>query len=344
MFRILKKTAALLALTCVFLCGCGKAAEKPAAEERPTPTAAPETPVPTPVSTAEPLTEAEPTPTSAPEPTARPMSLISDGQEVNSFSLNTGAEVQLSVLLPEDAVADAGTPVFSSSDESVASVDENGLISALTVGSAEIRCVLDGFSDAVCKITVSEPVKPTVTICFWETPKYDITMNASSSETVQLNAKISPATAETVVWSIGNPQVASVDDTGLVTALNEGSTQVTASCGGGKASCWIRVHGTRPAEIRADDSVYEGDARVAITFLGYLCNDFTVKVGESVTLGSKLYNHPGAAVTWTLKDYSVAELVYDETGAKVTGLKEGTTELVCTCGPLTSSCIVRVSK
>ena len=56
----------------------------------------------------------------------------------------------------------------------------------------------------------------------------------------------------------------------------------------------------------------------------------------------KLYNTDAAqSVTWSVKDPSVASV--DQNGL-VTGLKQGTTELVATCGALTATCIVRISK
>ena len=59
----------------------------------------------------------------------------------------------------------------------------------------------------------------------------------------QLTATVGPkdATDKTVVWSSDNPAVASVDQTGFVTALTAGTAKVTAASGGKSATCTVTV-------------------------------------------------------------------------------------------------------
>lgn len=56
----------------------------------------------------------------------------------------------------------------------------------------------------------------------------------SAGEQVQLGAEVSPATAldRTVTWTSGNPEVATVDQNGLVTAVSSGKTTITATANG----------------------------------------------------------------------------------------------------------------
>lgn len=62
-------------------------------------------------------------------------------------------------------------------------------------------------------------------------------------ETIQLEAKILPedTTDKTIEWSSFNEEVASVDASGLVTAIGEGTTIITATCGVACAQCEITV-------------------------------------------------------------------------------------------------------
>lgn len=59
----------------------------------------------------------------------------------------------------------------------------------------------------------------------------------------QLTATVGPkdATDKTVVWSSDNPAVASVDQAGLVTALQSGTAKVSAAAGGKVATCSVTV-------------------------------------------------------------------------------------------------------
>ena len=67
----------------------------------------------------------------------------------------------------------------------------------------------------------------------------------------QLTATVGPkdATDKTVVWSSDNPAVASVDQTGLVTALAAGTAKVTAAAGGKSGTCSVTVSALAEATV-----------------------------------------------------------------------------------------------
>ena len=68
-------------------------------------------------------------------------------------------------------------------------------------------------------------------------------LSLTVGESATLTATVTPAnaTAQTVTWSSSNPDVASVDQNGLVKALREGSATITASVGGQSAACTVSV-------------------------------------------------------------------------------------------------------
>ena len=75
-----------------------------------------------------------------------------------------------------------------------------------------------------------------------------ISLNPSSVEleigkTLQLTATVSPstATAKDLTWSSSMSSVASVNSSGLVTAISDGTTTITASADGKTGSCQIEV-------------------------------------------------------------------------------------------------------
>jgi alpha-amylase len=75
-----------------------------------------------------------------------------------------------------------------------------------------------------------------------------VSINQSSVEleigkTLQLNATVSPSTAtrKEITWSSSKSSVASVSSSGLVTAVSEGTTKITATADGKKGECTVTV-------------------------------------------------------------------------------------------------------
>lgn len=140
-------------------------------------------------------------------------------------------------VMPVEAVNKVVT--WSSSDASVASVDDNGQVSALAEGRATIVVTtVEGGLRATCDVTVS--------ICHPET----VTLNHTSfsmtkGDTLQLEATVGPANAEnkSVTWSTSDAAKASVSESGLVTALGPGEVTITVTTvdGGKTATCVLTI-------------------------------------------------------------------------------------------------------
>ena len=71
--------------------------------------------------------------------------------------------------------------------------------------------------------------------------RQDITLSRVG-ESYTLLATLTPAgTEHSVVWTSDDPEVATVDENGTVTAVDHGTTVVRASAGGAAAECIVRV-------------------------------------------------------------------------------------------------------
>lgn len=80
-------------------------------------------------------------------------------------------------------------------------------------------------------------------------PVSSVMMNQSSAEinaneTLQLFAMVLPANAteKTITWTSSNPTIASVDENGLVTGLNDGTVTIEAAADDKSATCEVTVH------------------------------------------------------------------------------------------------------
>jgi murein DD-endopeptidase MepM/ murein hydrolase activator NlpD len=122
------------------------------------------------------------------------------------------------------------TMVWSTNNSGVATVDQNGRVTARGYGSARITVTAGSKSDS-CLVSVISP-KPAMNLrVFGLTDKLD-----DQTPTVQLQAQMTPFDAlDTLFWSSSNPSVATVDQNGLVTAQYEGFTTILAKTSTGLA-------------------------------------------------------------------------------------------------------------
>ena len=142
-----------------------------------------------------------------------------------------GATVQLQATARDasgNPIADK-TFTWSSSDESLATVDASGLVTAIASGTATITATTDAINGTAI-VNVSEAVDQVVV-----TP--ETSTLASFGQTVQLTASGRdasgvPIAGKTFTWSSSNRSVATVDASGLVTAVANGSATVTATTDG----------------------------------------------------------------------------------------------------------------
>ena len=139
----------------------------------------------------------------------------------------------VATLNPEDAVA---TIVWTSSDEKIAVVTEDGEVTGVAPGEAVITASVDK-EKATCKVVVTN-VKAT-----------RIELNPSSLKiekgaTAELSVVVTPSNAvvSDLAWSSDNKNIVSVAD-GVVTAVNVGKSTITVKCNGGElaAVCQVEV-------------------------------------------------------------------------------------------------------
>ena len=155
-----------------------------------------------------------------------------------SMTLAVGDTETLSAnVFPETATDKSVT--WSSNNESVAIVNENGTITAIGVGNATITVTTnDGGLTATCVVTVNSVHITSITL-----NKISTTLAVGDTET--LIATISPenATDKSVTWSSNNESVAIVNENGTITAIGVGNATITVTTndGGLTATCEVNV-------------------------------------------------------------------------------------------------------
>ena len=149
------------------------------------------------------------------------------------------AERQLiETIIPADAV---NTDVFwTSSDDNIVYVDQNGLISARNAGTAMITVGIHG-TDLYAASRVYVDIFPTgITLNY---TSRTLILNNPAERNFLLEALIeSPSVSgDELVWTSDNPDVATVDSTGLVRSVGLGTTFIHATYSGLSATAFITV-------------------------------------------------------------------------------------------------------
>lgn len=159
-----------------------------------------------------------------------------------STSMDKGTTQQLKAKVsPDDK---ASQVVWSSSNESVLTVDANGLVTAVGDGTASITATVDGVSATTDAITVTTPV---VKVSGVKLSASNLKL-AVGGEPSTLTAAVEPdnATNKNLSWSSSDPTVATVAD-GVVTPVKAGAATITVITEDGEHSATCKVTVIQPA-------------------------------------------------------------------------------------------------
>ena len=176
-------------------------------------------------------------------------------------TLKVGETAPLSLSVsPNDAKITSKS--WISKNTNIATVDSYGTVTAVSSGTTEIYCVVNGnVTSSSCKVTVKEPIPPTG-IALSSTVMY-----IPKGDTRKLYYSLTPDDATTTVtWSSDNTSIATVNSNGEVKGVNKGVTTIFATTENGKTtSCEVNVITIEATSISLPVSQ-------------------TLKVGETVTL------------------------------------------------------------
>lgn len=153
------------------------------------------------------------------------------------ITLAIGDEVTLTATIaPENATNKQVT--WSSDNSSVATVTDGGVVRALAVGTAIITAQAEGQS-AICRINVEESVVEVTSVTV--APEGPLTATVGDSITFTATVMPEDATDRVVTWTSSNPELASIDDNGVMSAIAAGNVTIIASAGTMSASVEVTI-------------------------------------------------------------------------------------------------------
>jgi len=176
--------------------------------------------------------------------------IVTDGVSLNktSVSLLKGTTYALkATVTPADAADQSVT--WSSSNEKVATVTDNGLVKAIAAGKATITVTTnDTGKTAKCVVTVTDPVK-TKSVAL---NKSAVSLVKGNTYTLKATVKPATATNTTVKWKSSNTKVATVSSSGKITAKGYGKATITVTTKdtGKKDTCVVTVKPAVPKNYK----------------------------------------------------------------------------------------------
>ena len=204
----------------------------------------------------------------------------------------------------QQAAADKIDWSWTVGDDSIATVDDNGIITGIKGGDTiVVVSSADGKMTAKCPVTVSQPLMAI------RMDDIDLQTNGQSSATVNYTLVPADTTEDNVTLSVDDESIARLDGNRII-AVNNGETKITATCGIVKTSAKVTVT-TEVEQITLNKT--EG----------------VLTVGNSVTVTATVTpdNATNTTINWTSSDEKVATV---DSNGKVTAVAAGNATITAT--------------
>jgi len=240
---------------------------------------------------------------------------------LNQTKINLGINNKVTIKASVSDNISSSKITWSSSNNNVATVDQNGKVTGVNYGTAYITASI-GSNKAMCTVNVIENYISVTSISL---NKKSITLTTGNQEKITATINPTNATNQTITWSSSNPSVASIDASGNITAKSIGTTYITATSGDGKGTCVVTV---------VDK----------ISLLG-ISTQKSITIKEKATENLSITYNPANAtnkkVTWKSSNQNI--LLVDQNG-KITGVSAGsaTITVISNDGQHVASCKVTV--
>ncbi len=252
------------------------------------------------------------------------LNIQANNSAVTELNLAQGAVEQL-LLSVSNQNYENKKIIWETDNSAVVSVEQDGEITAQSIGSATITAKIDGTNLSVsCKVNVKQALS-------------SISISGASematSQSTQLNLTLNPtdalADASSANWASSDSEIATVSSTGVVTSTaKEGQVTITCTLSGETAQHAIKVVAPKPLEgisINGSETIdmQEGDEQT-----------LSVVYNPTDTTGDK-------TVEWKSSDTSIVTV---DASGKITAIKEGSATITATVKGFTDTVTVQVSK
>lgn len=239
-------------------------------------------------------------------------------------SITVGSTVTLSpIVLPQNALNQGVT--WTSSNTSVATINPNGVVTTIGIGETVITATAnDGSGISTTAVLLVTGIKMTGITLGYQT----LSMKIGDAVTITTLLAPTNVTNKTLIWTSSNAAVASVDISGVVTAISPGTTEILATAydgSGVKATCIVTVS---PILITG---ITLSQTQLTLT---------SAATPSTLTATVSPVNATNKTITWSSSNTAIATV--DQLG-KITALNSGTAIITATAADgsgITATCSV----
>jgi uncharacterized protein YjdB len=240
-----------------------------------------------------------------------------------ALRLNVDTPGALSVSYAPANATETPTVTWSSSNDKVATVDSNGVVTGKAEGTATIvaaAAVKSGTKIATCSVTVMKPVTKVAI------PLKTVYIKKGDSFTVPVVAYSKGEATAKLSWTSDNEKVATVNAKGKVSAKKKGTAKITATAlNGEKATVTVKVvdKAKKPTKVAIKNAPK------------------TIKKGKTAQLTVKITPATATTANITFKSNKPNILSVDKAG-KLTAKKKGKATITVSVGGKSAKKTVRV--
>ena len=260
------------------------------------------------------------------QPVEVPITEVQLGRE--ALDMYEGDTFKLTATVLPVNTTDSKDISWSSNNEAVATVSEDGTVTAKSVGTAVITATSTNGKTASCTVTVEKKLIPITEVSLSESA-----VGIIEGNTHKLTATVLPENttdSKSISWSSNNEAVATVSEDGTITAKSAGTAVITATSSNGKT---------------ADCTVTVSKKEIPITEVHLDKSSATLTEGDSTTLVATVLPEnttDGKSIKWSSSNVAVATV---DLMGKVTAKSAGTAIITATSeNGKTASCTVTVEK
>lgn len=245
--------------------------------------------------------------------------------KTSGITVDAELEVKVGESKKINVTGATGTVAFASSDDKVASVDENGNVTGVAAGNVEITVKCGDF-EAKCKVKVAAA---SVALKNIRLDYSTVTLESGGRQNLKVVAEPAGATVDEskLKWTSSNDKVATVSDTGRVRAKSgvSGTATIKVTYGDYSAECVVTVTYIPAVDIKLEKDTFE------------------LEENETATIKATLSPiDTNDALEFSSSDDTIASV--NATTGKITAKKAGQVTITVKAGKITKQCTVNVSK
>ena len=267
-------------------------------------------------------------PDGKPEPAPSPARITITPSSVSLSEIGETARLSVTIYSTDNSVLSGTVLSWTSSNVNVATVDNGGLVTAVSYGTARITARSGSASQSVQVTVIQEASRIVIE------PARSTLM--SLGQTIQMTADVfdkndQPVKDAEVAWQSSNEGVATVDIGGLVTAVSNGTVLISARSGSASQTVQVTV-------IQEAGRIVIDPAVVTLFRFAFNNTRKTAKL-SAIVLDANGRELEDVDVKWSSDPEHIVTV---DDGGLVTAINDGTTEITARSGDASASVTVRV--